>query len=216
MNPNDLNHNDDADISRRLRALRAHVEDLPGRDFRMGLHRTLVAAGPPEPQGWFERARQWFAEHPALGWPAVGVATGAATFAFLMAMQHPPAEMATTGTTTTTVAMPKIAEIAPAPALAHSVPSSRTAVIHLNFTAEVRVEDVTFEVDLPEGLSFSSKGEAMAERRFRWPGTLEAGENVLPVAVRGEKPGLYRVKARAEIADQVIEQEILLQVEGAS
>jgi hypothetical protein len=38
----------------------------------------------------------------------------------------------------------------------------------------------------------------------------------LPVAVRGSKPGLYRVKARAEIADQVIEQEILLQVEGAS
>jgi hypothetical protein len=214
MNPNDPNPNDDATISRRLRALRTPVEDLPGRDFRMALHRKLVAAGPPSPQGWLERARQWFGEHPALGWPAVGVATGAATFALLMAMQHAPTEMATTGAATTTVAIPNKAEIGPA--LAHSVPSSRTAVIHLNFTAEVRVEDVTFEVDLPEGLSFWSKGEALAERRFRWPGTLEAGENVLPVAVRGEKPGLYRVKARAEIADQVIEQEILLQVEGAS
>ncbi len=216
MNPKDMNPNGDADLSRRLRALRTPVEDLPGHDFQMALHRKLVAAGPPDPQGWFERVRQWFGDHPALGWPAVGVATGAATFALLMVMQQAPAEVSTTGMTTTIVAKPKVAEVELSPALAHSVPSSRTAVIHLNFTAEVRVEDVTFEVDLPEGLSFWSKGEAMAERRFRWPGSLEAGENVLPIAVRGEKPGLYRVRARAEIADQVIEQEILLQVEGAS
>jgi hypothetical protein len=94
------------------------------------------------------------------------------------------------------------------------VPSSKVAVIKLNFAAEAAVEDVTFEVALPEGLAFWSRGQRLALRTFRWPGRLEAGDNLIPIAVRGDRPGRFRVRARVETGSGVVEHELVLDVKG--
>jgi hypothetical protein len=93
------------------------------------------------------------------------------------------------------------------------VPSSKIAVIKLAFAAEVAVEDVTFEVTLPEGLAFWSSGKRLDERSFRWPGRLDAGENLVPIAVRGDRPGRYPVVATVEIGGRVLEHRVFLDVQ---
>jgi hypothetical protein len=208
------NHNDEDELSRKLAALRVNA---PQDKFMSSLHLRLVAAGSPQPQGAWERVAAWFAAHPAFGWPTLGAATGVAAFSLLFAFvprtsgEIVPghADKLTAQTETRTPPAARSVVVA-----TYSVPSKKVALIQMNFTADVSVQDVTFEVALPPGLVFWSRGEALAEQVFRWPGSLEAGDNVVPVAVRGSKPGLYRVKAKAEVLDQVIEHEVVLQVVG--
>lgn len=85
-------------------------------------------------------------------------------------------------------------------------------MIKLSFTAEVAVENVMFQVTLPDGLDFWSGGERLAERSFRWPGRLQAGENVVPIAVRGDVAGRYPVVATVEIDGRVLEQRVVMDV----
>lgn len=197
------------DLLARLRALRV---DPPASDFDSRLHLVLVQAGrPPAPGLWqrltaaLEGRRRWL-------WPMSGVLAGAATFA-IFAWSHQPA--APVGGRSEPAAVAR-GDVPPT----FVVPSAKVAVIKLAFSADVDVEDVTFEVTLPDGLTFWSRGQALAERSFRWPGRLTAGENLFPVAVRGERPGRYRVKARAELppegtaAGSVVEHEIWLEVRG--
>jgi hypothetical protein len=83
----------------------------------------------------------------------------------------------------------------------------------LAFSAEVAVESVTFEVTLPEGLAFWSNGRRLDERTFRWPGRLDAGENLIPIAVRGDRPGRYPVVATVEVEGRVLEHRVVLDVQ---
>jgi hypothetical protein len=166
-----------------------------------------VAAGSPTPPGLFARLRALGAARPLWLWPAGGVLAGAAAFAIFFVLARP--------------APSRPAPVAPAETVARGevtptfvVPAAKVAVIKLAFAAEVDVADVDFEVTLPEGLAFWSRGQALPERSFHWPGRLTAGENLFPVAVRSERPGLYRVKARAHVAGTVVENEILLEVRG--
>lgn len=194
------------DLPGRLRALRV---DPPAGLFAARLHEHLVAAGPPRRPGaraWVQALvgsrRLWL-------WPAGGVLAGAATFALLLATARPVHR----GVATTGGERPEAVargEVTPT----FVVPAARVAVIKLAFAAEVDVADVTFEVTLPEGLAFWSRGQALPERSFRWPGRLAAGENLFPVAVRSERPGTYRVKATAHVAGATVENEIVLEVRG--
>ena len=74
---------------------------------------------------------------------------------------------------------------------------------------------MAFEVRLPEGLSFWSEGRALPERSFVWRGRLAAGDNAVPIAVRGDRPGRYRVIATAEIDRRRVEHAVVLEVTGA-
>jgi hypothetical protein len=194
---------DDADQDELLRALRELRVDPPVEPFQAALHRRLAAAGPPPVPSWLARLRAGLGRRPALLWPTTGVLCGVLAFVVMgrlrgperLGPEHPPI---TSG------------EVAPT----YRVPSSKVAVIKLNFAASVDVADVDFQVELPEGLSFWSGGQRLAERVFRWPGELHAGDNLIPIAVRGERPGLFRVKARAVAAGETVEHEILLDVKG--
>jgi hypothetical protein len=200
---------------RLLQSLRA---PLPDRGFRARLHRSLVAAGPPRAVGKWTRLRSWLerAQTVRLLWPAAGIACGAATFFALSAFRPPEPGSGTTAMTGHATAAEVTSPSPAAPvgdvAPSYAIPAARVAVVKLTFAAEVTVEDVTFEVSLPEGLVFWSRGERLAERSFRWPGRLEAGETQLPVAVRGERPGRYRVRARVLAAGHTLEHEVLLDV----
>jgi len=186
-----------------LRALRELRVDPPAEPFGSSLHRRLAAAGPPPVPSWLARLREALGRRPAVLWPAAGVLCGVLAFV-VMGRLHPPAHADRAPIAT--------GDVAPT----YRVPTSKVAVIKLNFAASVDVADVDFQVELPEGLYFWSGGQKLAERVFRWPGELRAGDNLIPVAVRGERPGLFRVKARAVAAGETVEHEILLDVKGGA
>lgn len=92
------------------------------------------------------------------------------------------------------------------------VPSQRIAVVRLDFVADVSVEDVDFEVTLPSGLQFVDAGRVLAEQTLSWRGSLLLGSNPIPLAVRGARPGRYRVTAQARGAGLDVRHDILLEV----
>ena len=197
---------DPLDEEEMLRGLRALRVDPPAEPFQGGLHRRLVEAGAPPALSWLASLRGGMTRRPALLWPAAGVLCGVLAFVVMgrVRSERPGLDRASAPIAT--------GEVAPT----YRVPSSKVAVIKLNFAASVDVADVDFEVALPEGLSFWSGGQRLAERVFRWPGELHAGDNLIPIAVRGERPGLFRVKARAVVAGETVEHEILLDVKGGA
>lgn len=210
--------NNGDDLMKRLRSLRV---DAPGPDaagFATRLRGHLAEVGPPPRPGWVGRLRALGERRRAWVWPLGGACAGAATFALLaLVLDRPPSnqdEEAPPGASATALAAVTRGDVPPT----FVVPPAKVAVIKLAFSADVDVEDVTFEVTLPEGLAFWNRGQAMPEHTFRWPGRLSAGENLFPVAVRGERPGVFRVKARAEVPGepQAVEHEIWLEVRGTS
>jgi hypothetical protein len=186
------------------RALREHLgalrEETPSLDFQAALHRRLVEAGPPEPGPGWDRVRWLFRHRAPVLWPLVGIAAGAATFLLLSALQAPPPVPPPSG------ASRPLAEPGT------QVPVSKVAVIKLEFTADVAVEQADFQVSLPEGLSFWADGEELPLRSFQWTQALNAGSNVIPIAVRGQRPGRYLVTAQARAGGQRIEHDVVLEV----
>ncbi|HYV46787.1 MAG TPA: hypothetical protein VFA20_18110 [Myxococcaceae bacterium] len=178
-------------VEARLRALRV---DPPEDGFSAELHRKLVAAGSPRPVGIWGRVRQGMERWRPVLWPAVGVAVGVVVFLVLGVMR--PASSAP----------------APVAELAVKVPASKVALIRLNFSADVAVESAQLHVELPAGLSFWSDGEELAQRALDWEQPLSAGDNVIPIAVRGARAGEYRVVATARVGEQRIEHDVVLRV----
>ena len=165
--------------------------------FALELHRQLVEAGAP-PLSLAERVRRAIAARPLLA--MLGAATAAASLAVLISAE---------------ARRPSVVASAPAPveSLAEArLPRAKVALVKIDFVAAEAVDDVEFEVMLPDGLRFFSKGQELAERSFRWHGRLGAGSNPLPVAVKGERPGRYRVVAHA-VGDGVdVTHEVVLEV----
>lgn len=92
------------------------------------------------------------------------------------------------------------------------IPSHRVAVVQLDFVADASVDDVEFEITLPGELEFVDAGQAIAERHLAWRGSLAVGSNPVPVAVRGARPGRYRVTAQAKGRDVTVRHEVMLEV----
>jgi hypothetical protein len=202
--PSDI---DADDVRRMLGDLRV---TQPDGGFRESLHRRLLAEPAPKARGILFATRAAFARWPGLLWPATGVASGALAFTLLVVLRGPAPSLP--------VAEPNGAALANGTALAeivHRVPADKTAVIRINFATDLAMDDVNFEITLPEGLSFWSRGEKLAMRSFRWQGQLLQGDNPIPIAVRGDRPGRYRVRAGAEAAGTRIEHDVVLEVEGA-
>jgi hypothetical protein len=199
------------DLAARLRALRV---DRPASEFSARLRVRLNEIATPDRPGLLGRLKTLAVGRRAWFWPASGVLAGAATFALFALVFARPSSPETPPALAQAAAATTRGDVPPT----FVVPPAKVAVIKLAFSADVDVEDVTFEVTLPEGLAFWSRGQALAERTFRWPGRLSVGENQFPVAVRGERPGLYRVRARAEIGgpNAAVEHEVWLEVRGSS
>jgi hypothetical protein len=190
-----------SDLRGRLRGL---AVDAPDGEFRAALHRRLAFQLAPAPMGRSDRARTWLRDRRAWLWPLAGVAAGVASFVLLTVLRGVPMGAAVNPLPQTVTSGPVLPSF--------RVPSSKVAVVKLAFAAEVAVEDVTFEVTLPEGLAFWSQGKQLDERTFRWPGRLEAGENLIPIAVRTNRPGRYPVVASVEVGGHVLEHRVVLDV----
>jgi hypothetical protein len=86
-------------------------------------------------------------------------------------------------------------------AISYAMPSNQIALVRVEFIADAPIDQVDFEVLLPDGLHFFAQGEEVAERAFQWQGSLRAGSNIIPVAVRGARPGRYHLIAHAVAKD---------------
>jgi hypothetical protein len=213
-----------ADCAERLRSLRqlqqllqqvGQSEPLPA-DFRAALHRRLAQTPPPEPTlltrwlGLAERLRIDSAPRTLLAGAAV-----VALLAVPLALRDRGATQGSAGltapaggaglaTTATTVEQEVAASF--------RVPAQRTAVLRFDFVADVEVPDVEFEVTLPSELFFVDGAEPVPEKRLVWRGSLSSGSNPIPLAVRGSKPGRYRVTAHARGEGVDVTHDILLEV----
>jgi hypothetical protein len=203
------------ELRKLLRGLRVEPPEPEG--FAHRLRDGLREAGPPARPSLLARWRALWQERPPVFSGTfsgiTGVVTGATAFALLVMLQGVPGPPLSRVTGPTASAP---ASVAPEAAEAvHRVPTDKIAVIRLNFNTAVAVDDVTFEVRLPEGLSFWSDGKKLADRSYRWRGNLTAGDNPLPVAVHGARPGRYRVVATADMDGNHVEHALVLEVFGA-
>jgi hypothetical protein len=194
----ELGESEERELRQRLAALR---EDPPELGFQASLHRRLVEAGPPEPASGWDRVRSFLRRGAPVLWPAVGAAAGVAAFIVMSAVQQPLVPPPVTAEVTRPLAVPGTV-----------VPASKVAVIKLDFTADVAVEQADFQVSLPDGLAFWADGEDLPLRSFGWTQPLSEGSNVIPIAVRGLKPGRYLVTAQARAGGQTIEHDVVLEV----
>jgi len=171
---------------------RAGGEPLP-EGFSLSLHQALVAAGPPR-RTWLDAVRAAIALRPV---------TFAASAAALAAM------VATGGTL---ALLHRAHAPASAAVASYKVPESKVALVKIDFVAEKTIEDVAFEITLPDGLRFVGGGSELAERTFRFQGRLAAGSNPIPVAVKGPRAGRYKVIAHAIGPALDVTQEVVLEV----
>ena len=177
------------DVRDRLRELRV---DPPDGGFSASLHRRLLAAGAPRTAGLWRRI--WPAANaPRLLWPGLAIAAGLAAIVVVSQLRDHRA-----GGSRGTVAT--------------DVPATKVAVVRVNLSAEVAVESAQIRVSLPEGLVFWADGEALPQRAFEWTQPLRAGDNDIPIAVRGLRPGRYRMTVTARFGDQRVEDEVVLEV----
>ena len=168
---------------------RAGGEPVP-EGFSLSLRQALVAAGPPR-RSWLEAVRAAIALRPV---------TFAAAAAALAAV------LATVGTLA-------LLGRAHGPAVAiYKVPESKVALVKIDFVAEQAIEDVAFEITLPDGLRFVGGGSELAERTFRFQGRLAAGDNPIPIAVKGPHAGRYKLIAHAIGPALDVTKEVVLEV----
>ncbi len=172
----------------------AGQEPLP-EGFSLSLHQALVAAGPPR-RSWLDAVRAAIALRP------VTFAAAAAALAAVLA----------TGGTFAVVHRGGGAASAPTTVATYKVPESKVALVKIDFVAEKTIEDVAFEITLPDGLRFVGGGSELAERTFRFQGKLAAGSNPIPIAVKGPRAGRYTVIAHAIGPALDVTQEVVLEV----
>jgi hypothetical protein len=173
---------------------RAGNEPLP-EGFSLALHQALVAAGAPR-RSLADRVRAAIAMKP-MTWAAC-----AASLAAVVSVGG-------------TLALARRTQPSPAPAAmtaSYKVPESKVALVKIDFVAEKSIDDVAFEITLPDGLRFVSGGEQLAERTFRFQGKLAAGSNPIPIAVKGPHAGRYTVIAHAIGQDLDVTQQVVLEV----
>jgi hypothetical protein len=193
----DAPHTERPALADRLRALRVEPED---DGFSASLHRRLAAAGPPDPLPLWRRLAAARSFELRLLWPALGLAAGVAVFLLLGGLRGPPGAIST---------QPGLAGMQ---AAATQLPSTKVAIVRMNLSAEVAVESAQIRINLPEGLKFWADGQELAQSSFEWSQPLEAGHNEIPIAVRGHRPGQYRLTVSALIGSQRVEDVVLLEV----
>ncbi|MGC3998509.1 MAG: hypothetical protein QM767_14010 [Anaeromyxobacter sp.] len=180
---------DDRELRDRLRALRV---DQGAEDFTLALRRKLVAAGPPAPPSRWAALVESFHDR-RVRWAAGAAALGAAAALLLVVVMG--------GTSLLRPARPSAV-----------LSATQVAVVRLNLSADVPVEAALIRVTLPPELSFWASGESLPQRSFEWTQPLSRGDNEIPIAVRGQRPGRYRIHVDAEVGGARVRDEVVIEV----
>lgn len=177
---------------------RAGQEAVPA-GFRAALHQRLLAEPPPR-RPLSARCAELLERLRLDSAPRLGMLASAAAAAVVLAMVSVDRQR--------NVPEPAVGEVA-AP---FQVPSRRIAVVHLDFVSNMEIDNVQFEVTLPQELAFISDGKPVAQRTLQWSGSLSPGSNPVPLAISGSKPGRYRIVARARGDGVEVTHDVLLEV----
>ena len=183
----------DQDVTARLRRLRV---DPPDDGFMAALHRRVAEAPPPVPPSLLARLADAWRASPRLSIPAAAGLAAAAALAVFMVRAPVGGPAAGDGP-----AIPVV-----------SVPATQVALVRLDLSVTVAVASADVRITLPDGLVFWSRGQALPDRTFEWSQALAAGRNEIPIAVRGQTPGLYHLTVTARVDGERISHDVPLQV----
>jgi hypothetical protein len=88
--------------------------------------------------------------------------------------------------------------------------------LNIGFDVAQSVEDVTFQIDLPEGLQFvDDNRQPMLAQSVAWKGSLVEGKTVIPIVVRGVRPGRYEIQAFVRKGPMMRKETIVLPVNAS-
>jgi predicted anti-sigma-YlaC factor YlaD len=97
-----------------------------------------------------------------------------------------------------------------------AVSTNTDVAVNIGFDVAQSVDGVTFQIDLPEGLKFvDDKSHPMLAQSVAWRGSLKEGKTVVPVVVRGVRPGRYEIQAYVSKGAMRKKTTIVLPVTGA-
>lgn len=204
----------DQEVAARLRRLRV---DPPDDGFMAALHRRVAEAPPPPPPSLLARLVDAWRASPRLSIPAAaGLAAAAALAVFMLrAPVAGPAASDPLAAASAQAARPAPAAPGEGDAAARpvvSVPATQVALVRLDLSVTVAVASADVRITLPDGLVFWSRGQALPDRTFQWSQALAAGRNEIPIAVRGQNPGLYHLTVTARVDGEWISHDVPLQV----
>lgn len=87
--------------------------------------------------------------------------------------------------------------------------------VNIGFDVDESVDNVTFQINLPEGLKFvDEKSQPMLAQSVSWKGSLKEGKTVVPIVVRGVRPGRYEIEAFVKKGPMMRKTTILLPVQA--
>ena len=195
----------DQDVTARLRRLRV---DPPDDGFMAALHRRVAEAPPPAPPSLLARLADAWRASPRLSIPAAAGLAAAAALAVFM-VRAPVSGPAVTDPLAASSAQ-GAGEASTRPVV--SVPATQVALVRLDLSVTVAVASADVRITLPDGLVFWSRGQALPDRTFEWSQALAAGRNEIPIAVRGQNPGLYHLTVTARVDGEWISHDVPLQV----
>ena len=96
-----------------------------------------------------------------------------------------------------------------------AVTVKQDVAVNIGFDVDEGVDGVIFQVDLPEGLKFiDDKAQPMLAQSVSWKGSLEKGKTVVPIVVRGIRPGRYEIEAFVRKGSMKRKTTIVLPVQG--
>lgn len=98
---------------------------------------------------------------------------------------------------------------------AAAVAVRQDVAVNIAFDLDKRVEGVVFQVDLPDGLQFiDERSQPLLAQSVSWRGSLEKGRTVVPIVVRGVRPGRYAIEAYVRKGPLKRRTTVVLPVEG--
>ncbi len=105
---------------------------------------------------------------------------------------------------------------APLPTIQTAAVSVATpTAVNIGFDMAEDVDQVTFTIDLPDGLEFvDANNQPVDAREISWEGSLKRGKTVVPITVRGVQPGKYEILATVRKNQFAKSTKIVLPVEG--
>ncbi len=138
-------------------------------DLAQKLHLRLALEGTPRTENWLDRVRS------VVNWPSLGIGAAVAAALMFAVLRGPQ----------------------PAVGIQVSaVPVDQNVAVQIAFDVDQDVQDVTFDIQLQDGLKFvDAKGQPVVNQTVSWQGSLKRGTTVVPVTVRGIRPGRFEILA---------------------
>jgi len=149
--------------------VKAQPEIKAPPDLAQKLHMRLALEGTPRTESWLDRLRN------LVSWPSLAAGAAVAALLMFVVLRGPQPQVGLQ---------------------VSAVPVDQNVAVQIAFDVDQDVKDVTFDIQLQDGLKFiDSKGQPLTTQTVTWQGELKRGKTVIPVIVRGVRPGRWEILA---------------------